>query len=714
MKSSEVIQRYKKGERKFIKKDLRNADFSGSNLCDADFSGSDIRGVNFTEATLVGTDFSNIEAGLQENQRRLIVLFSFLASCLSGMLSTFVGINLVAFDKLISSREVTIVLAFSWFAFLILTVLSVILQPRLNREGKLRKSAVLTILLNGLILFAASAVIAIAVVFLSINNSVNYIFIFVVVLFLSQFLATILSWIECIVIILSGNYWIGYLAVISSILCSCILAKIFMQQSILLVFFLTSTSALIGDYASRGVLDEKQRWTGSRGLCLNIASWKGTNFSKSDLTNANFHGAEIKSTNFIKSTLTHSRWDEAKNLQFSRLEGSILENTLVRNLLTKSSNEFKNYEGLNFQGANLSNRDDLNELNFQRTNLNNAILDNSCLNNVDLQNADLEKASLINAQLEKANFKQAKLNNAILRKAFLKDAHLTQAQVVGTDFSRSNLTGACLQECSFESTTILDDIECEFYFLLETEDDKGKRERRPHDQSKTYDPGDFSRIYQKSIYVVEFLIRKDFSKEKLASAFANIKERYPEFDPKSIKDIKRLGGEDEDYLLTLEVSASFDKGVIERLFDEGYKAGIKSANSANKALLDEYKELFPKMININSSQASSGDNSPNTIGASDELISSLNSNELTVEKLLSLLAKEIEKEPSLDKESKNKIFDLIEDLSKETEKPALKRDKTMIDNAITMIKGKIVYLSGVSGLLGIIEKIHSFLSPDNP
>ena len=63
MKTTELLEQYKKGERDFTNKDLcganlRKADLNGANLCKADLSGANLNGADLCGADLSGANIN--------------------------------------------------------------------------------------------------------------------------------------------------------------------------------------------------------------------------------------------------------------------------------------------------------------------------------------------------------------------------------------------------------------------------------------------------------------------------------------------------------------------------------------------------------------------------------------------------------------------------------------------------------------------------------
>ena len=146
-----------------------------------------------------------------------------------------------------------------------------------------------------------------------------------------------------------------------------------------------------------------------RSFGLAFGALGGTSFSGADLTEANFAQAKLKSTNFANSrkrmtNLTRTRWQDSKKLDKARPGSSIFSNFKVLQLLTTGQGINQNFSQFNLRGANLD-----------------------------------------SAQLNGANFKNAEIGEASLRQADLQNANLTELQAVGTDFTKTYLTGACLE-----------------------------------------------------------------------------------------------------------------------------------------------------------------------------------------------------------------------------------------------------------------------------
>jgi uncharacterized protein YjbI with pentapeptide repeats len=187
---------------------------------------------------------------------------------------------------------------------------------------------------------------------------------------------------------------------------------------------LASGTVLLSVYVAGRALKGDRNFDTLLKFIVGFASIGGTGFRGADLTKANFTKAYLKSSDFRNSrkqstNLTRTIWNQAKELDRSRLGTSILSNPAVRELLVSGKpNQTQSYEGLNLCGANLD-----------------------------------------GAYLKEVNFKRAILNEASFRNANLELVNLTEAQAIGTDFTGAQMSGVCLEGWIHDHTTKIDDID---------------------------------------------------------------------------------------------------------------------------------------------------------------------------------------------------------------------------------------------------------------
>jgi len=313
-----------------------------------------------------------------------------------------------------------------------------------------------------------------------------------------------------------------------------------------------------------------------------VGSWGGTRFYRADLTDATFAGAHLRGTNFRHATIPRVCWKNTTRSIFARWGGTILFNDVVRNLLITGQGKKQNFAKADLRGA--------------------------YLNHANLEGADLRFADLSEATLQQANLAQA---------------NLTETLAINTDFSHATLTGACLQAWNIDHSTNLTGVDCQYVYLLEKPNALGSRERRPHDPTTVFADGDFEQLYQKTINVVQILLRNGINREAFAEAFANLMDENPEITPDSIQAIEKKGN---DVLVSLEVPETADKAKIERDFLKPYEAKIRELEATvqtkrqmlqdRDAVILDYKTFLSKALdrpinveNINTNQATGAGNS---------------------------------------------------------------------------------------------------------
>jgi uncharacterized protein YjbI with pentapeptide repeats len=288
------------------------------------------------------------------------------------------------------------------------------------------------------------------------------------------------------------------------------------------------SSLVLGLYANWRAKQGDEKFALIRTLSLTFGSLRGTSFKGADLTDTNFAQTKLKSANFSNSrkrttNLTRTNWRDSKNLDKARPGNSIFSNFKVLQLLTTGQGTNQDFSQFNLRGANL---------------------DSAQLNGANLKNADLSQASL--------------------RKTDLQHANLTEVQAIGTNFTGAYLTGACLEAWNIDRAN-LSGIDCAYYFLRETPDNKGSRDRRPHDPDRTYEPGDAEKMLTEAQNIVEVLLKKCTNAKDLAQSLQRLTETYPE---SILQKLERK--DNSDFLVTLTVPPDTDKANVETLLHTAY------------------------------------------------------------------------------------------------------------------------------------------------
>jgi len=560
MKASEVIKRYKANKRDFSGVNIRGQSFKGENLTRADFSGAYIQGTNFTNANLTEVKFIGAKAGLRQRWAIALVIALLILSTLSG------------FPLGLTSWWLT-------FFFLPETIQHYTHLPGVIVLGMLLvflhilTSQVLETALGNIAIFGTVAVAGAGLVIVTISPQLG------VGLGVSMAAAAAggaassvagaaaiagaaigAGRTSALVVAVGSMTTAGTIAAASSVAvakAAVVATTATMEISgagnvaTLMAGSGAVASIFLSAYIGWRTLNGDQKYGLILKIAITFAAINGTSFRGADLTNANFTEARLKSTQFSntrqsRTNLTHVCWSNAKDLDYATVGDSILANPAVRKLLLDNVGENKSYKDADLSGANLK-----------------------------------------NARLTKANLKRANLSGATLEEADLSEANMTAALAIGTDFTGTHLTGACLESWNIDHTTKLTDVDCQYIYLLEKQNKLGHRERRPHNPDTIYKEGDFEKIYQKTIHVVQILLRDGINIEAFSKAFENLMEENPGITGKSVLGIEKKGN---DLLLTLSVSELANKGKIEQIFVQEYKDALrklKNVETENKQLQEE-------------------------------------------------------------------------------------------------------------------------------
>lgn len=233
--------------------------------------------------------------------------------------------------------------------------------------------------------------------------------------------------------------------------------------------------------------------------------------------------------------------------------------------------------------------------------------------NQDFSNLNLRGANLDHAQLNGANLKCTDLSQARLHQADLQNTNLTELQAIGTDFTGAYLTGACLQSWNIYHANLAD-IHCDHYFLKEHPNQKGNRDRRPHDPERIYELGDAEKILTETRDIVEVLLKQCTSAKDLAQALQKLTAEYPEA---SLQKLERK--DDADFLVTFVVPPSTDKAQVETTLHKAYdeirmlRGEVKDLQTLRAADLKEVVTALanhhPPQVNLNQNiNQKTGDN----------------------------------------------------------------------------------------------------------
>ncbi|NEP80631.1 MAG: pentapeptide repeat-containing protein, partial [Okeania sp. SIO3B3] len=299
---------------------------------------------------------------------------------------------------------------------------------------------------------------------------------------------------------------------------------------IALAIALSLTLILITRHIAKKILYEDKNNLFILKFAVAIATIGGTCFKDANLTDADFSHAILKSTNFRFANATRTFWRQTKYLKFARVEATILIDIKVRELLITGYGKDQEYIGANLRGANL-----------------------------------------ISTNLSNANFKLADLGEASLKAANLNNANLTETLAIGTNFTTAQMSGTCLEAWNIDHTTILDNIESKYIYLLEEpKPETDDRERRP--SSGYFQEGDFTKLFQEVLDTVDLIFRNGVDAKAFMSSFQQVQGENQDI-PMKIRGMENKG--DGVVVITIDVPPETDKEKIHQRFFQFYDENLR-------------------------------------------------------------------------------------------------------------------------------------------
>lgn len=198
------------------------------------------------------------------------------------------------------------------------------------------------------------------------------------------------------------------------------------------------------------------------------------------MTDADFTRATLKNTNFREAILTRTCWRNTQKLNLARPGKTILANAAVRELMVT---------GYGYQKSYIS--------------------------------ANLREANLREANLGYANLKYADLSKATVEGANLDWTNLTEVNAVEANFTKASMTGACIEAWNINSQTKLNEVDCQFIYLLNNpKPGTDDRERRP--SSGEFQPGEFTKLFQEVLDTVDLIFRNGVDWKAFVAAFKKV------------------------------------------------------------------------------------------------------------------------------------------------------------------------------------------------
>ncbi|MEH2441134.1 pentapeptide repeat-containing protein [Nostoc sp.] len=635
---------------------LRGRSFKGQNLTGANFSKADIRGANFTNAILKDADFTGAKAGLQRRWKIGLLIVALMLLASGVIFSIGLGLSAASiFDTKYTGN------IFIGLVCIIVVAVFCIVTCRKN-------------------LIAGLGVIAVTLILIP-----------------PIFLTLFIAFPKAFPVIRTSPRGLA------------------LGFALLFGFAFILFSIFIG-WRIQGK-DEKDAWLDS---VTNIfAATGGTSFYGANLINANFTGAILENTDFRKANLTLTRFYEAKNLDFARVNDTILANRAVLNLLVTCNGRGKSYDGANLRGANLKDAD---------------------LNKANLKGADIIAATFEGACLEWAN--------------------LSITQAIYTNFTKTQMTGVCIEAWNIDSTTKLHNVDCRFIYLLEyprlgTDD----RERRP--SSSQFQPGEFTKLFEEVLNTVDLIFRDGIDWKAFVNAFQTVQNQNADTEL-ALQSIENKG--DGVVVVKVGVPDGADKEKIHSDFTQNYQLALQAVEEKYKAQLQAKDEqivvyrqqsgdmaeiakiLANKPINVqvdnkvenknmtNSNDASRkieigsvgrdfnasgqalnlGDISGTVTNTINELPASPEPDKPGIKELLTQLQAAIEADTNLSKEDKAEALEQVKALAEAGKSPQEGAMQKAAKTAIKILKGTISSLPSATKLVeqcsNLLPLISNFLS----
>ncbi|MBD2342228.1 pentapeptide repeat-containing protein [Calothrix sp. FACHB-156] len=305
----------------------------------------------------------------------------------------------------------------------------------------------------------------------------------------------------------------------------------------------------------------------------------GANFSGANFSGANLTGAKLREVDLTWANLNGANLSEV-DLTWANLNGTKLRGSKLNDVnLSQANLSRADLSGANLNGANL------NGANLNGTNLNGTKLRGSKLNDVNLSQANLSRADLRGTELSRADLRESDLSGLDLSRldlsgANLSGANLSRTQVLGTDFTDAKFTGACLEDWNINGTTKLDNIDCQYVYLK-----NNQQERRPH--SGAFAPGEFTKLFQKALETVDLIFADGIDWKAFLYSFQELQAEYGE-ENLSVQAIEKKSG--GAFVIRLEVPPEANKADVESQAKALYEIQLKGLEARYHAELQAKDE----------------------------------------------------------------------------------------------------------------------------
>jgi len=528
--------------------DLRGRSFKRQNLKGADFSYTNIQGVNFSNSILEKANFSHAKAGLTLfSLTRLLLFFIVIALC-SGVITGYASAFPVLTFSVFYNEEIWVTKLFSFVGFLVFNLFIIIII----RQGIGKILALLAIFF--VILAAILAYIPIGVGADVLLQALVVTAIIASILFGSLVQAIFLSLTQknkAIILFITPSLFGTILGVIEGIqgISSKFIFLSLLMAGIFSIFFLF----IMVYVAIRAVAGDK-KYSLVKAISTNICTSLGTNFRRTNLTDADFTGAILSNTDFRKASLKRTCWFQVKELALARVEDTYLQNTQLRQLLITGQGQDKNFDGQDLHGVNL-------------------------------QNAILTDTSFIGAYLSEANLQDADLSRA----------KLVQTQLNSTDFTGAIITGAYIQDWGITSDTKFNGVRCEYVYMRLPTKEKPHPPRKPDNHKEVFADGDFGDFIKPIVDTLDLYHNQNVDPRAIAISFKQLAENNPDDELEIVAMEKR--GQDK-FLLRAKTAPDANKSELSNEYFNTYNQVKELPEREIQLLLAEKDSQIRRLENM--------------------------------------------------------------------------------------------------------------------
>ena len=539
MKAAEVIEQYKNGRRDFQGESLRGCNFKKQDLSGADFSGCDLRGANFSRANLTEVKFEKAKAGLRKRSVVILLIAALILIIISSFFSAIVGVFVAyIFDSSSQGNQII-----GWVSLIFLLFFSILTWRKNILAGAVAVSAA--------VLLAVSVAVSAAGVF---GGSVASAGAFAVegpiaftVAFVGAFAVAV-----SVAVSVAGAFAVAGAVSVAGVFAVAgagafaVLVAVAVAGSVAFAGAgaVAVAVALFFTWIGWLTLKQEHRDPWLRRIVIAFAGLGGTSFFQANLTATDFTGATLKNTNFNQAKLNKTIFKQAIKLELARPGKTLLINPQVRELLINPST-----------GAEQ-----------------------------DLSKADLRGANLDGANLQRTNLRLADLSQASFKYANLREANLTEVNAVNADLSHANLTGACVENWNIDATTKLENIDCQYVYLL-----NNQKERRP--SSGEFEPGEFTQLFEEVFDTVDLIFRDGMDWKALMNTLKEVQVQN-EDTPLQVQAIENKGN--GVFIVKVHVPPDANKEKIHQEFTEIYqiKAQLTAQDEQLKFLREQNTDLM--------------------------------------------------------------------------------------------------------------------------